>query len=369
MSEFIKRRENKPQEVEGVVDKKEIFNTAGTAVVDFETEGRFSLPKQMNFYDFKGKDVSDMTLCKENERLETLVTLLNKNKHEKYKDVDLQEATPEELLEILVNIKAKYQGNYFPFYWLCDCQNDVPEKDRVANTDNIELSTLKFASISDADKKLREFYKDMFENPENFSTYLKMKYKTNDIDVSKYKIEDELEKIQIKEPFIVADGKNVYEFEFPRIKHMIIANELVEKKYYNVVKNIQTRKEHSVPLAELQRKKENELEKVEREKSKDFIAYVKALSLLTKNGEPLSNEQKVKELEEMSSSVFVDLTYSLDQIKFGLDDERELSCPLCGKKSKRVLRREIDIQYFLPTNIATTRESRKSTKLNIFIGA
>lgn len=364
--EFIRRRGEQLEEEK----KVEVNNFAGMAVIEFDTSGRFSLPKTMHFNDFKGRDINDLTLSRTNDTLETLVKILNQNKHEAYKDVDVLDATPEELLEILANIKANFQADVLPFYWICDCQKDVDENSREINTDDIELDSLKFTTIEEADKKLQDFYKKKFEsNSKNFELFLKIKYK-DETDFSKYVMEEELEKIQVKEPFDVKDHfGNVYSFEFPRIRHMVVANKMVEDKYYGKIKNIQSRKEHNVPLAELQKKKEQLINEVEREKGKDFIAYTKGLAMISKNGKPLTNAEKIEEISEMSGSIFVDLTNTLDEIRFGLNDERELTCPICGKKSKRSLRREFDIQYLLPTNTTTKRKSGKHSELNIFIGA
>lgn len=371
--EFTRRRNAEASEEEKVKNKD--VNTADTAKVVFETEGRFSLPKELYFYNYKGKDINDLTLTRDDELLNTITSVLNRNLHETNKDYDMKDATPEELLEILFNLYAQSCSPEFTFYWICDCQHDEKDKNKKVNENIIHVSDLHFTNITETDKKLREFYlrsiKEAKDPDAMFKLFLERKYKKEIKNTKDYNLEKELESIQVKEPFLVFDnnGKDVFEFQFPRIRHIIDAHKYVENKYYGKIKQLQNKKEANVPLLELQKRKEEQMKELEYQKGKDLIVYAKAFSILKKNGKELTNEEKILEAENISGQISVDLNYTLDSIKFGLDDKKELVCPECGETSERVLRREFDIRYILPINNSSKGIKGKSTSLNIFIGA
>ena len=366
--EELRRRRANPEDTD---NETVVSNRANTVEVVFESSGRFSLPQKMNFYDFNGRNVSDLTMSKREDLLENLISILNERKHPDFEKVDIVNATTEELLEILLNIKNTFTGSIFKHYFMCECQNDKLENDKQASEANVDISTLKFTSIEEADENLRKKYKEKLEkaSPEVWTLYLKKKY-GEDFDTSSITIDEEISKYSIGDNLSIVDKGNVFQFDFFRIKHLIKAKKYVENKYYFTIKQINNRKEHNVPLAESKERKMKELDLIAEKKEKDLISYARALALVSKNSNRIeTDEERIAEYENIGGTVLIDFLSLLDDIKFGITDEREIKCNLCGESKKRSLRRELDVLELLPTNTSSEGERGNVGTINIFIGA
>ncbi len=139
---------------------------------------------------------------------------------------------------------------------------------------------------------------------------------------------------------------------------------------------MQNRKEAGVPLHELKVKKEEEIQKLKLKYQVNFL-YAKSQILLSKNGIEYTDEQKLTEYSEgFERGLLAKFDSLLEQIKFGVQHEIELVCPLCGQSERRSLQHFLDPRELLPYGdgrkpkiISTTRESDELAGLNFYFGA
>jgi hypothetical protein len=137
------------------------------------------------------------------------------------------------------------------------------------------------------------------------------------------------------------------------------------KKFSAKIKTIEAKK---VPTPELKAQKAEELSKVEEEKNKYAIVYTQAMTLLSVNGnEFTSDEERYLAYKAIPRQDLFDLIDFYDQFKFGINQEVELTCPLCGKTIKRSLRQEINSIELLPLDSNTKRTPRDIKTAKIFV--
>ena len=340
--------------------------------INFESEGRFSLPETMHFEDFDVSDVQELSVVDTDDIVESLISILDKNKDTEYK-VSVGDATPAEFMEILLGIRIKFNTKKITHYWVCDCQQGKHPDDQIVNETKINLATLKFRSIPEADKEFREKFKADFSeiSKEEFIEYLKERYANNPLEnYETWSIKDELDSIQIKEPIVYRSRltEKIYKFNVLRMKNIIQAQKIVDKEYRPKLKEIQNKQDASMPLAELKAWKEEQRKKIEEQKTKDLITYSQALTMTSMNDQNLSDKDKVKEYVLLKRSEYFDLNEYLSDIAYGVHDERELSCHQCMETKRRLLQREINPLEILPLDTSTDNEQRGSRKPNIYFG-
>ena len=369
------REEKKIESDEIKKDFEEVkFVKKGNLVeINLESEGRFSLPDTVYFEDFDVDDVQELSVLDIDDILEALISILDKNK-DKSCTTSIGEATPAEFMEILLGIRIKFNSREINHPWICECQQGKYHDDQIVNETRINLTTLKFKSISEADIDFRNKFKEMFEEmaDENFIEYLKKRYANNPLEnYNKWSIKDELDNIKIKEPIIyISDITNkTYKFNLLRMKNIVQAQKLVNKKYRPKLKEIQAKQDQNMPLAELKSWKEIERKKVEEQKTKDILTYSQALTLTSVNEKDItSDEKKVEEYKLLKRSEYFDINNYISDIAYGIQDERELSCQVCGKTERRLLQREINPLEILPLDTTPQSEQGRDRKLNIYFG-
>jgi hypothetical protein len=179
-------------------------------------------------------------------------------------------------------------------------------------------------------------------------------------------------KLTIKEPFIIYSGDHEISLRLTRIADIIKAQKFTDKEYGAVLKKIQNRTEHGIPGEELQAKKKAEVEEIQKQKAKKLISYIKAFSIISIDGETLSDTKKIEVIKDRDlfpRHVTQDLDSFLDQLKHGIFHEEEFTCPVCGKLNKESLQYSISASELLPINPKSERDSRQHTRLNIRFGA
>jgi hypothetical protein len=72
------------------------------------------------------------------------------------------------------------------------------------------------------------------------------------------------------------------------------------------------------------------------------------MSLVKKNGEDLEYLDRLAIFKSLPVNVMESLTNFFDSVRFGVQDERELPCDLCGSMEKRSLHRELSPIELLP---------------------
>ena len=85
----VKRRRQNPVSIgfeEEATDtiKQELIETSGKVKIELESMGRFGNPAVVYFSDYYGKDIHDIILSPQEDLLQNLLIVLNKNKTSKY---------------------------------------------------------------------------------------------------------------------------------------------------------------------------------------------------------------------------------------------------------------------------------------------
>jgi hypothetical protein len=308
--------------------------------LEYCTLGRFSAPKEVNWRDYSFEHVTTLTTSNQDEILNTLLTILNKMHN--HPTFDINECTPDELIETLVNLKFKYRGGLHEHRWLCECQYGIDEDNQQVNTSEIDLSKVNFDSIEEADKNLRKIFKSYFEESnDNFEQYLTHKYPNKKEDeLKKINIEQALNDIFVKEPFKIIHNNHTYTFRFPRMKDLVMGEKEARAKYKREISKVQNKKiDPNKDIRSQKEAKKGALEVIKRKIGKDALIYSRAFCMTTKNDQPISNEEKYNDWKEFPPSVANEVTNFINA-PFGLNAEYDLFCPHCEKTFRRSLRQE-----------------------------
>lgn len=355
------------------IELNKIENTGGKVTIEYETKGRFGNPAVLNFKEYEVEDINDLGLTRQEKIFETIVTILNKNKDQS-SNVDIGDLLIEEIMETLIGLKMYTAGTAIHNHpWMCDCQSNLPQDEQKVNETDINLRELHYVSIEEADEKVKAYFKTEFEkmSKEEWLEYVKTKYASDPIiDPAKVIIEDEVKKIKIKEPIIVKDNdNNTFSFRFMRVKDLINAQKLAENKYGNLIKGVKNKIYPGVTaISDLKSLKDKDIQALQEKQAKETILLAKALTLLAKNGQPLTPDQALETYRKMPLSVIRDYINFTNAIEFGICDEYKFTCPLCGEVKTRWLQQEFIPIEFLPFDSNTKREQRKSTGANIYFG-
>jgi len=364
---------NLPSEQEDL----ELQDTGSSVGVQFSTSGRFTTPKIEYYKNYKTKDYNDLALSRQDDMLENLVVILNKKQITK--KAKIEDYLPEELFETVIAIKRKFRGDWHVHRWYCEeCQSDVDDKDKKQSEMEINLATLKEVSIEEADDNLREFLKGKYEqlrdiNPTIFMK--QMKLLKSDLDMSiapkDVNILEVLKEKKVIEPFTLTCPvtKKVYSFRFTRIGDYIKAKRFINGKYASQLKDIKKEKwGNRGSLAEFKESQEFKLKQLNDQKLKDLILCTKAFSLLQINGKDLTDSEKFKEMEEMEPVTAESLAEFLENQKFGIQDEREYTCNLCGHSERGFLQRRTNILEFVLDNSTAIGRPRLNNETVVLFG-
>ena len=362
----LKQIEEKELNLPSAQEDFELNDTSGAVGIKFSTSGRFSIPEIGYYKYYTTKQVNDLSLTRPEDKLEVLLSILNKiNVNSEIKAEDL---TLEELFEVVVAIKRKFRGNWHTHKWYCqECQNGVEDKDKKVSEMDIDLSTLKEISIEEADDNLRNYMKERYlklkeQNPSMFLRQMQVldsNLKTkipNEVD-----IDEVLKNVAIKEPFNITCPitKKKYSFRFTRVGDFIKAKKFIDLKYSIQFKNLKKEKwNNRGSLAEFKQSQEFKLNQLNDQKAKDLLLASKSFSLITVNGKELTDEQRFQELGNMEPITAETLAEFLEQQKFGIQDERDYTCNLCGHEERGLLMRRTSVLEFILDNSSTVGRSR-----------
>lgn len=361
----VERRRRPVDNQEKIEPRKEekYYNRGNQVKIIYESEGRFSIPSELYFTDYDIEDVNNISLSRQEDLIETLVHVLNKNKNQD-SDCNIGDMLIEEMFETLIGIKMQFSSKDHPHKWMCECQDNIDDENRVINETIIDLSTLKYITIEEGDQLLRKYYRERIEglSPEAQKEFLKSYG-------DKETVDSVLSKIKISEPFrYIIQGKE-YQFNFIRVGDVYKAQKIVREKYMPKIKAIQNRKDiPGTPLAESKSKKQDEIEKIQEEIAKNIVLYARAMALYKYEGKVLSDQEKVNIYKKIPREDMFDLLDFLENVKFGIQDEREFTCPICGKVDKRLLQRELNPIELLPLDLRTKNTARRTAQLNIYFG-
>lgn len=358
---YAENGDKKPTPTETPVENQEQeqeFKVRGdVAKISLETYGRFSVPKVIHFRDYTTKDVSDLTLARPEDLLESLVAVLNTLVEEKIKVEDL---LVEEFYEVLIGMKMQfYNSSEHTHRWMCSCQNKVPEEERKASEMLMDLAKITYTSIEKAEENFKVYLAEYLKtlSPEEFQRYVMAKYGSSEPKT----IEEIVEDFLVKEPIIIKANGHTYEFQFPRVGDLIRGMKIAYEKYNGLIRRAQNKQMHGVGADQIQEIRAVEVEKLEHEKQKAAIFNSRALSLVKMDGMPLPYPQRIAEYGKIPRNVLASMVNFLEQIKFSIDYETDIVCNLCGKSEARLLQRDINFIELLPFDTGSKpASSRKS---------
>lgn len=366
----LQKREPRQKE-----ESSEKYRVKGNLVeVKFESNGRFSLPSIVYFEDYNVEDIQEFAVCSLDDILETVVVILDKLKN-KDCEVSITKATPNEFIEILIGMKAKFDIPEYKHSWICSCQYSKSEDDQIVNENTIHLNKIKFKSIEEVDEDIRKNIKIVFDkmSEEEFNQYLKDKYKNDQTKIDTYNRELELESIQVNDNIQYRSKKDnkVYNFSMMKIENVLQAQKIVKEKYKHLIKSIHNKKNNGKPLDIFKSEKEEELNKIEKKKAKDIITYSEGLTLKSVDGVEIKDiEEKINIYKKLKRDDYFELENFIKTIDYGAYYDEKLSCPLCGKAEGRVLRQDINPIELLPLDPDSKSSSNKRDGggLNIYFG-
>jgi hypothetical protein len=309
--------------------------------IDYCTEGRFTTPKALHFKGYSVDDIATLTTSSQDELLENLLGILNRLNVEGKEIFNSGEFTPEEFIETLINLKVKYIGSTHKHSWLCECQYNLPEEEQELSQTEIDLKKVEFIDIKVADEDLKSIYKKFFEEDDNFINFLKQKYPDKkEEELKKINIEEELSQIYMKEPVKINVDNNEYSFRFPRMKDLIQGTKKAQNKYKDKIKKAQKKKINpDKNIKEQKEAKKGALDVIRKKIAKDALIYSRALSMVAKNGQPLSDDEKFNEWKEFNSTIANELSMYFNP-PFGLQAEYDMWCSHCDHIKRRSLRNE-----------------------------
>lgn len=342
-----------------------LIATGDCVGVKYESGGRFSMPETAYWNDFKLSHVHTITMSRQEDILENLVVILNKTKHGH--EVPVEQMLLEEFFETLIAIKQKYRGDNHIHRWVCDCQDDIDDKDKKASEQVIALSSIQYKNISEADNTYRDYVLKTLGNlPNEGKDYIKeynRKYATDLTSISQL-----VERAIISEPFRIVGNKKLYEFNFSRVGDLIRAKRIAETEFSQKIKQVKSdRWGNRGSLAEWKNEQEYKLKNMQDDKSRAIILYSKALSLKSINGIELSESEKIQEFKDLDINVSEQLNNLLESSKFGIQDERDYTCNLCGKIERGSLQQRANIIEFIPLTSNSGGELPVNTSNGIYV--
>ena len=367
-------RTRKRANVETSEDRKEEF-ISGSVRVDYESLGRFDTPESLTFKDYSTMDINAIVMSSQDELIETLVPILNGMICGEYAGkFNCANMTIEEFVETLIAIKGKYVSIQHKHPYMCECQYELPEADQKMQEGIINLSELKFKSIDQVEEELKKTVKEDLDlcTEEEWIVYRNSYAAKNNISEDQVTKEYVVNSIKIKEPFYINSDGHEIGLRLMRIADVIKAQKMINKEYNSKIKMIQNRVEHGVPAETLKMKKQKELEDIQKEKAKKVLLYIKAFSIVSIDGKELSDNEKIEAMMDRDlfpRHITQDIDSLLDQLKHGVYDTKEFTCPICGKLNKEDLQHNFSVTELLPLNSKDQRDGRFSTRLNIRFGA
>jgi succinate dehydrogenase flavin-adding protein (antitoxin of CptAB toxin-antitoxin module) len=347
-------------------------NRAGRVQVNLESKGRFGSPETMYFTDFMVGHVTDLSVSNPEDLTETVITILNDIKN-KDCDFDLINLTLEELLEVLIAIKLQFNTSQHTHRWMCDCQYNVPDEVKQWSEATIDLKSIHYRSIEEVDKVLQERYREKFNalSDEGWKEYLDFRYGTDsDIDFKTWTKEQEIETLKVKEPFnyIHPVTRNIYSFRLMRVSDIVQAKRMARAKWNDKIVAVKNRPTPvGSAIAKAKADKELEIKELQKLEAKDAINFTNAMTLIGFNGEELVKpETRIIKYMELTRNDQFKFSDFLKDIEFGIYDERDFVCNLCGKTERRVLQQDTTPIELLPLDVNTAREQRQRAKLDFY---
>lgn len=302
------------ESVEAKVEEK-LEMPIGLLEVSLSSDGALNYPSKLHFRDYTYDDALQLGMSTEENVLENMIKILNGCVYEKFDCADLHE---KDLEEILVNMFFNFWGKTLEKEYDCDDE---------------ELSVLK-------DK-----------NKELFDAIMgRVRPATIELTASDLSGATEMIDPSFKEPIVVAHPKTSKRimFQLPRIRHLFIAKEIVEKKYF--------REEQKFSKLEKTLKYNSEIDRLGLDKpyksvdpeelkgyenyladrAKDFLRLRQAQLIVGIDGKKNENVNECLEAYKLVDINTWKLYNSIiEKYRFGIKDSFDVTSPITGKRVTR----------------------------------
>jgi len=351
-----------PSDTEVAVDPVKAHAVSrGKAVVEFETMGRFGNPDVAYFGDYTHSDLTSLALCRSEDRLENVVFILNRIKNDPSWKVE--NLLIEEFFEVLLTMKRIYNTQTHQHRWYCECQEELPEAERVASEFDIDIDSINYTSILACDENIRQNYALVYNNvsDDEWQGFLQRRFPEGDPRQHLTRAEY-VENLEIGDNLSVrADNGDFYVYRFGRVGDIIKGMKIGSKEWNYRLREIKkkstnTGRTKAVVLYERNR----EIEDLEKKKAESIISATQGLSLVSFNGKTLTSDQdKIQISRAMPRDAVVKLTKLQDMMNFGVNDERDFVCNLCGKTERGFLQRTISPLELLPIAVESGTNGAK----------
>lgn len=369
-----KKNKQKEEKIKPQYEEKEFTNRGNSTRMTLSSEGRFSLNGTLYFEGWRDDHLMDLSLIQDEADLpETLIAILDELKADDEIDpVSIANATADEIIEILINMKQAYspeEAHNHEHRWICECQDHLPEHLKKINNEIVDLYTLNFRSMSEMDDEfIKDTVKPRLESMDN--TQWNRYKQVAEIDES-FSKEDFISNFKIKDKINLFDTETQtkYTFIFPRFGHILKGYKMANEEFKWEIEKIRNKKASNEDEALRQQDK---LKEIQNKRAKKALKYIRKLALYSINDKIIEkDEEKVK--TEVPGQIFDQLVSYQNYIDYGLHNEREFVCPLCGKTDRRLLQQFIGPLELLPivhndSSVHTKNKPRSTDRIEVFFG-
>lgn len=295
---------NDALEIAEAEGKKEASIPAEYKPVTFCTQGKLMAPKVLHFRNYTLEETAQLALVNETNQYAIYSKLLN---NMVYEDFDCRDLAPEEVIQVLLTIYATWWDRYLEVqkYYV----NTELEDEELTAKDNISIARVQIKDLEFVDLDDKNF----------------------------------------KAPFnIKINDSDTYGVRFPTIRDKIVTQKYLEKKF----------EKEDREFARYSKQLENGTASLEQmnaftnyisEKTKESLIAERAQLLVSKNGEELSLQDKVKVARTLDLRFWETISSAQLKYKYGLDTKDvPFICTVTGRPIRRELR-PFEYDDFLPS--------------------
>ena len=371
MAKIIKQK-NINEESNLVEKEFKAQNYGGYVKVNLCTGGRFDFPETVYFKPYTMEDLTDLESCKPEDLQETLIAILNKNKHESITtDCELLK------LEEVIDIEARLYGSVFDpnveYPIDEECKNEECERTNPIFA-KLNINQLNILSVENVEDNIRDNYRELFNNPDIFEDYVKIKYGEGE----QISIDQALSDIKLKEPLNIRmdDGKTL-RIRFVTIGDLAYATKKAYVKYSYALRKVNKKKYSGLSPEDAKIQKEMDFEDIQIEMFKEISSGVNALSLLGVDKQEFRTfDEKLDYYKNMPPKYANKFKENSEITKFGINHTIETNCPSCKEKKIYRLEHGSLLYDFLPIgnsrlnktdeNISTEGKQGRPQRISIY---
>lgn len=359
------------------VEEGKYFKKGNMVKIQFESGGRFSTPESLWFTDYSTESVNEIITSRMEDMTETIISVLDDCLNKAVSGVDSSytcaDLTPNEFQEVLIGMKIQFDSVFLSHPWMCQCQDDLNDKDKKPSEQEIDLSLISYKSIEFTEQeKVSEILEKLNAlSDDEYNEFLGNKYPTGEnLPADR---NEESRRFIIGEPLNIFEGEDCYHFEFMRMRHIIQAYKTVEKVYDNQIRMAKGNPHKGKDQYQRKAVRDSDVEVLERRKSKDALLCSQAYTLVSINDGPvMKNDEKLRVYKKLARGTMLTLLSAFEIADYGVSHEYESKCNLCDHTDGRSLQRELSPLELLPfpdtDKVSTIKKRIGNSGLNFFFG-